>query len=218
MHQDTGGGDPYYSTMTGTQPESAPRALFGDRGDALLIVDVQCDFLPGGALAVPDGDAVVPALNRALARAEETAMPVYASRDWHPPNHCSFREQGGPWPSHCVAGSPGAQFAPGLRLTSDTRIVDKARSAEADAYSAFDGTGLAQTLEAEGVRRVVVGGLATDYCVLATVRDALRAGFEVIVLTEAVRAVDVHPGDGEKALAEMRAAGAQLVPESDPVP
>jgi len=204
--------------MTGTQPESAPRALPGGRGDALLIVDVQCDFLPGGALAVPDGGAVVRALNPARARAQGTGMPVYASRDWHPPNHCSFREQGGPWPSHCVAGSPGAQFAPGLRLTGDTHIVDKARSAEADAYSAFDGTGLAQTLEAEGVRRVVVGGLATDYCVLATVRDALREGFEVMVLTEAVRAVDVHPGDGEKALADMRAAGARLVPESDPVP
>ena len=139
---------------------------------------------------------------------------MFASRDWHPPNHCSFREQGGPWPGHCIAGTAGAQFAPGLRLPPTVRIVDKATTAETDAYSAFGGTALAGTLRAAGVKRLVIGGLATDYCVLSTVLDALREGFEVFVLEDAIRAVDAHPGDGEKALREMCDAGARLVRDS----
>lgn len=179
-------------------------------GDALIVVDVQCDFLPGGALGVPAGDAVVEPLNRAILAFERAGLPVYYSRDWHPPDHCSFEAQGGPWPPHCVAGTAGAGFAPGLRLPVDGLVVSKATKRDRDAYSAFQGTTLAKQLETAGVRRVFVGGLATDYCVKATVLDARTHGFEVEVLDGAVRAVDVQPGDGERALQEMRQSGANL--------
>jgi nicotinamidase/pyrazinamidase len=177
--------------------------------DALLLVDVQRDFLPGGALAVREGDQVVPVLNRYIALARRSRIPVFASRDWHPANHCSFAARGGPWPPHCVAGTEGAQIAADLELPDDAVLVDKGTTEEKDAYSAFGGTGLARELRARGVKRVLVGGLATDYCVLNTVRDALAEGFEVVLLRDAIRAVDVKPGDGERAEAEMRAKGAQ---------
>jgi nicotinamidase/pyrazinamidase len=177
-------------------------------GDALILVDVQLDFLPGGRLAVPQGDAVVPALNRYIAVFRGLTFPVVATRDWHPADHCSFAAQGGPWPPHCVAGTDGARFAPLLDLPCEARIVSKATAHDKDAYSGFEGTDLDDWLERAGVSRVFVGGLATDYCVLNTVRDALRLGYETFVLTDAVRAVDVQSGDGERALAEMRALGA----------
>ena len=178
------------------------------RHDAVLIVDVQVDFLPGGNLGVRRGDEVVPALNRYVAAAGRKSLPVFASRDWHPQNHCSFRARGGPWPEHCVAGTPGAAFAPGLELPLDAVVISKATTQEADAYSAFQGTDLAQRLRALGVTRLLVGGLATDYCVLNTVLDARKAGFEVLLLADAIRAVEVKPGDGERAEREMRSAGA----------
>ena len=177
-------------------------------GDALLVVDVQRDFLPGGALGVRGGDAVVPALNRYLAAARSHGAPVVATRDWHPAGHCSFAARGGPWPPHCVAGTTGAAFSPDLALPQDAVIVSKATGPDEEAYSAFAGTGLAQRLRDRGVRRVLVGGLATDYCVLHTVRDARAAGFEAVVLEDAVRAVELAAGDGERALAAMKAAGA----------
>ncbi|HEY5718854.1 MAG TPA: nicotinamidase [Gammaproteobacteria bacterium] len=177
-------------------------------GDALLVVDVQNDFLPGGALAVAGGDAVIPALNRYIELFGARSLPVYATRDWHPADHCSFRAQGGTWPPHCVQGTHGAEFAPGLRLPAAGRHVAKAIGAGADSYSGFDGTGLAEELHAAGCLRLFVGGLATDYCVLHTVLDGLRAGFQVCLLTDAVRAVELQPGDGDAALERMRAAGA----------
>ncbi len=180
--------------------------------DALLVVDVQKDFLPGGALAVARGDEVLAPLNRALRAFERAGRPIYASRDWHPAHHCSFKARGGPWPPHCVAGTPGAGFADGLALPASAVVVSKASTPDADAYSAFGGTDLAVRLHHDGVRRVVVGGLATDYCVLNTVLDARAAGFEVLVLTDAVRAVEVRPGDGERALDTMRKANARLEP------
>lgn len=182
-----------------------------EQGDALLVVDVQNDFLPGGSLAVPDSDAVVPVLNRCLALFVRNKLPIYASRDWHPPSHCSFREQGGPWPPHCVAGTPGAAFATDLALPSDATVMSKAETRECDAYSAFAGTDLDARLRAAGVKRLMVGGLATDYCVLNTVRDAIASGYAVLLLRDAVRAVDVHPGDGDRALEEMHRLGARLV-------
>lgn len=190
--------------------DSASRLLEAP-GDALLVVDVQRDFLPGGALGVPDGDAVIAPLNEYLARARRSGAPVFASRDWHPGDHCSFRAQGGPWPPHCVAGTPGAELAPELRLPAQTRVIDKATESDRDAYSAFQDTGLAELLRSQGIRRLVVGGLATDYCVLQSVLDARSAGFEVVVLESAIRAVDVNPGDGDKAKERMRQAGARLV-------
>jgi len=179
-----------------------------NRHDAVLIVDVQADFLPGGNLGVQRGDEVVPVLNRYLALARRKGVAVFASRDWHPRDHCSFLAQGGPWPEHCVAGSTGAEFAPGLALTRDVVVISKATAKDTDAYSAFQGTELALRLRELGVKRLLVGGLATDYCVLNTVLDARKAGFDVLLLVDAVRAVNVKPGDGERAEREMRAAGA----------
>lgn len=186
------------------------------QGDALVVVDVQRDFLPGGALAVAGGDAVVPPLNRWAGAFERAGLPVFATRDWHPPDHCSFREHGGPWPAHCVAGTGGAAWAEALELPPGTRVIAKADTAQADAYSGFQGTSLAAKLRALGCRRLFIGGLATDYCVRATALDALARGFEVVVLTQAVRAVDVRPGDGERALAELAAQGASLLAEGAP--
>lgn len=180
-------------------------------GDALIVVDVQKDFLPGGALAVADGDAVVPVLNGWIGRFEAAGLPVVFSRDWHPADHCSFEAQGGIWPPHCVAESPGAAFADDLDVPASAVIVSKATGAPDEAYSAFDGTDLGRTLAGQGVNRVFVGGLATDYCVKATVEDALRDGLSVLVITDAVRSVDAKPGDGNRALASMQAAGAGVL-------
>lgn len=180
-------------------------------GDALILVDVQLDFLPGGSLAVPRGDEVVPALNRYIAVFRGLTLPVVATRDWHPPDHCSFKAQGGPWPPHCVAGTDGARFAAQLDLPCEGRIVSKATTADRDAYSGFEGTDLDDWLKRAGVSRVFVGGLATDYCVLNTVRDALRLGYATFLLLDAVRAVDVTSGDGARAIDEMRRLGATAI-------
>lgn len=177
--------------------------------DALLIVDVQNDFLPGGALAVPAGDAVIAPLNRWIAHFRAAGRPIIASRDWHPADHCSFVSQGGPWPPHCIAGSPGARFAEALALPEDAWVISKATTQDQEAYSAFAGTDLDARLRARDIRRLFVGGLATDYCVKNTVLDALRLGYSVALLTDAIRAVEVNPGDGAHALAEMVAAGAK---------
>ena len=179
-------------------------------GDALLIVDVQNDFCPGGALAVPQGDAVVPVLNRWIAEAEAGRVPVFASRDWHPENHISFKQRGGPWPPHCVQGTPGAAFHPGLRLPRNVEIVSKAENPDEDSYSAFGGTNLADRLRRAGVKSIWIGGLAEDYCVRATALDAINQGFKVHLISGATRAVNVHPGDGERALEEVRRAGGLL--------
>jgi nicotinamidase/pyrazinamidase len=180
-------------------------------GDALLVVDVQNDFLPGGALGITGGDAVVPPLNRLLAAWRTRGLPVYLTRDWHPSGHCSFAAQGGPWPVHCVAGSSGAEFSLQLERAPGDVVVSKATRVERDAYSALDGTGLAEELRRSGVRRVFVGGLATDYCVRATGLDARAANLDVVVLSDAVCAVNVHRDDGATALAELAEAGAALV-------
>jgi nicotinamidase/pyrazinamidase len=180
-------------------------------GDALIIVDLQHDFLPGGSLAVTDGDAVIPVLNRAIAAFSAASLTIIATRDWHPADHCSFHAQNGIWPAHCIVGSHGAAFSPKLALTPATIIVSKATTAGRDAYSGFEGTDLATTLREKNVTRVFVGGLATDYCVLQTVMDALRLGFQVVLLEDAIRAVNVKPGDGERAIAQMAAGGAQVL-------
>lgn len=179
--------------------------------DVLLVTDVQNDFLPRGSLAVAHGDEVVPVLNRYIQAFEAKGLPVYATRDWHPPQHCSFRAQGGPWPVHCVAGTQGAQFAATLVLPPTTTVISKATSEDQEAYSSFQGTDLDHRLRAAGIRRVFIGGLATDYCVLSTVRDACQLGYAVFLLTDAIRAVDVQPGDGQRAEAEMVRLGAHRV-------
>jgi nicotinamidase/pyrazinamidase len=181
------------------------------RGDALIVVDVQNDFLPGGSLAVPRGDEVVPVLNQYLEGATRNGLPVFATRDWHPPNHCSFQGEGGPWPPHCVRGTAGAAFAPALRLPGSAMVISKAQDQDQDAYSGFQTTDLEERLRRLEIDRVLVGGLATDYCVLSTVRDALARGFEVGLLLDAVRPVDVRPGDGVRAEQEMMRLGARPV-------
>ncbi|MEJ2603102.1 MAG: nicotinamidase [Gammaproteobacteria bacterium] len=178
------------------------------RGDALIVVDVQNDFLPGGALGVAEGDEVIPVLNKYSNLFEKLDLPIVATRDWHPENHCSFEAQGGPWPPHCVAGTEGAAFATKLDLHGDTKVVSKAETPGEEAYSGFQGTELDRWLKERGVNRLFVGGLATDYCVRETVRDGLENGYEVVLLEDAVRAVNVDPADGEKAIAGMEKAGA----------
>ncbi|MDQ2068704.1 nicotinamidase [Natronospira bacteriovora] len=177
--------------------------------DALLIVDVQNDFCPGGALAVEEGDQIIPRLNEAIESARSQGIPVIASRDWHPRGHCSFSEQGGPWPEHCVQDTPGADFHPRLALPTDAEIISKGQSPDRDQYSALEDTGLAESLKDRGIRRLWIGGLAQDVCVHATVMDALKAGFEVKLLRASTRPVDA--AKGREALEEMRAAGAELV-------
>jgi nicotinamidase-related amidase len=179
-------------------------------GDALLVVDVQNDFCPGGALAVADGDRIVPVLNTWIDRARRAGAPIYASRCWHPRGHVSFRERGGPWPPHCVQNTPGAEFHPDLRLPAGTPIISKGTDRDRDEYSAFGTADLVGRLREHEVRRVFVGGLALDYCVRASVLDGLAAGFAMRLIRDATRPVDAQPGDGERAVAEMRAAGAAI--------
>jgi nicotinamidase/pyrazinamidase len=175
---------------------------------ALLIVDFQNDFTPGGALAVPEGDTIATRIN-ALAASGDYDL-VVATRDWHPADHSSFAAQGGPWPVHCVAGTQGAQLHPDLARAPIDVIVDKGQEVDREGYSGFEGTDLEQLLRERGITQVTIVGLATDYCVKNTALDALRAGFQVTVDTTAVRGVEVQPGDSEHALEEVRAAGGVL--------
>ena len=179
---------------------------------ALILVDIQNDFCPGGALAVAEGEQIVPVVNRLMPH----FRLVVSTLDWHPANHVSFREQGGPWPPHCVQNTFGAELHPALDRAPIAHTFRKASTADRDAYSEFEGVdeqqrSLDDYLKSRGVRRVYVVGLATDYCVRATALDALRFGYETYVVTDAVRAVNVQPDDGAKALAEMQDSGAHLV-------
>ena len=179
-----------------------------EKYDVLIIVDVQNDFLPGGALEVPNSDVIIPVLNRYIVLFSKAGLPVVATRDWHPPDHCSFKNQGGLWPPHCVRGTKGAEFSPELELPENTIIVSKATSVESDAYSGFEGTNLDKILREKGIERLFIGGLATDYCVLNTVKDALKNGYKVFLLTDAIKAVNIKPDDGAKAEKEMIEGGA----------
>jgi nicotinamidase/pyrazinamidase len=183
---------------------------------ALLIVDLQNDFLPGGALGVSGGNGAAFACARYAGLFTAQNRPVFLSRDWHPKNHCSFTAQGGIWPPHCVAGTPGAAFASVLPIPDNAQIVSKATAQDKDAYSAFEGTlasgaTLDAALKQQDIQTLFIGGLATDYCVKATALDARRLGYRVAILQDAVAAVDVEPGDGKRALEEMQAAGCELI-------
>jgi nicotinamidase-related amidase len=177
---------------------------------ALIVVDVQNDFCPGGSLAVAHGDEVVEPLNTLIDQFLASGEPVYETRDWHPENTKHFAAYGGTWPIHCVQGTPGAEFHPKLNQDPSIRVVSKGLG-DKDCYSAFDETDLASRLKEQGVTEVWVGGLATDYCVKNTVLDALKEGFEVKAIENAMRGVNLTPGDDERALAEMREAGAEIV-------
>jgi nicotinamidase/pyrazinamidase len=178
-------------------------------GDALLIVDVQKDFCPGGALPVEGGDTIVPIINGWIAVAVAKGVPVYASRDWHPMGHLSFKEGGGPWPPHCIQDSDGAKFQQDLALPSSTIIVTKGVRFDQDQNSAFDQTGLAVQLHKDCIRRLWVAGLAEDVCVLATVLDGRREGFEVVLVAKAT--CPITSESGEKARRQMQEEGARIV-------
>jgi nicotinamidase/pyrazinamidase len=178
-------------------------------GDGLLLIDVQKDFCPGGKLAIEDGDAIVPVLNTWVEAAHAGSIPVYASRDWHPRGHISFREQGGPWPPHCLADSDGARFHPSLNLPESAVIITKGVRFDQDQNSVFDQTGFGVRLRRDGVQNLWVGGLALDVCVLASVLDALREGFSVKLIRDATRPVSA--ADGENALRQIKEAGAEIV-------
>src|SRR2546426_2340972 len=177
----------------------------------LIVVDVQNDFCPSGSLAVAQGDEVVAPLNRLIKEFLDRGEPVYKTRDWHPAQTKHFAVYGGTWPVHCVQDTAGAEFHPDLLDDPRITVISKGTDEAADGYSGFDGTNLGQLLRDEGVEEVWVGGLATDYCVKQTVLDAVRQGFEVKALADAMRAVNVKPDDGAKAVEEMRQAGAEIV-------
>jgi len=177
-------------------------------GDALLLVDIQNDFLPGGSLGVPNGNRVLAPINLAIRLFHDKGFPILATRDWHPEKHCSFKSQGGPWPVHCVAGTRGAQFSSALNFPEGILVISKATSEKFDAYSGFQGTDLVQIIKKLEVKRLFIGGLATDYCVLNTVKDALNLGFQVILIKNAIQAVNVSPNDGDRAIVEMKSLGA----------
>ncbi len=181
--------------------------------DALIIIDVQNDFCPGGSLAVTGGDEVVPVLNQYIERFTRAKLPVFTTRDWHPENTRHFKIHGGLWPPHCIQGTKGAEFRADLALPDDAVIVSAGMAPDEEGYSGFEGRdkngmGLADLLRTRGVERVFVGGLATDYCVKETVLDALRHGFKAVLLEDAVRGVNLRPDDSERAIAEMVRAGA----------
>ena len=176
--------------------------------DALLIVDFQNDFTPGGALGVEGGDEIAPRVNELAASGRFDL--VVASRDWHPPHHSSFEEQGGIWPVHCVQGTEGAELHPSLDRDHVDIVYEKGQRQETDGYSNFETLDLHEMLQERGVDRLTVAGLATDYCVKHSVLDARRLGYEVDVVADAIRAVDREPGDGERAIEAMRAAGANV--------
>ncbi len=176
--------------------------------DALIIVDLQKDFCPGGALAVPEGDQIVPVVNTYIEHFQNHKGSVVATRDWHPENHVSFKEFGGIWPIHCVQNTEGAEFHSDLKLPKDVVIISKADTPEKESYSGFDGTNLEKTLKGKGITRIFVCGLATDYCVRATVLDGLRLGFCVFLLIDATKGVNLQPDDSERAILEMLEKGA----------
>jgi len=185
--------------------------MSNNKKKALIVVDVQNDFCPGGSLAVNKGDEVVPPLNKLIGEFLDRGEPVFKTRDWHPPKTKHFTLYGGTWPVHCVQGTPGAEFHHDLANDPRITVISKGTDEGTDGYSGFDGTNLAQVLRDDGVREVWVGGLATDYCVKHTVLDALHEGFDVRAMADAMRAVNVNADDGAKALEEMRSAGAEIV-------
>ncbi len=183
--------------------------------DALLVTDIQKDFLPGGALPIENGDEIIPVINNYIKYFENAKAHVLASRDWHPSNHVSFTTQGGPWPPHCIQETSGAKFSAELKLPKRTIIISKATNPQNEAYSAFDGTSLAHELQTLCVKRLFVAGLATDYCVVNTVVDARKLGLEAVVLMDATLGINLEPGDVDRAIETIVKYGAQQATADD---
>ncbi len=189
------------------------------KGDALLIVDAQIDFFPGGALPVSEGDGIIPVINQWIKAAWEKDIPIFASRDWHPANHCSFKEQGGPWPVHCVQHSAGARIHPDIKLPPDTQIIDTADNPEKEAYSAFQGKtqqgiSLDQAMKERAIRRLWINGLAQDYCVCESALEGRKNGYEVHLLLAGTRPISADTG--KEALRRMQDAGVIIESQSSP--
>ena len=182
----------------------------GKKHQALIVVDVQNDFCPGGSLPVAHGDDIVTPLNELIDKFLRAGAPVYKTRDWHPATTRHFEKYGGTWPIHCVQNTTGAEFHPELRDDPRIHIISKGLG-DTNCYSGFDETDLADQLRNEGIEEVLVGGLATDYCVKATVLQAIKEGFKVKALAGAMKPVEINPGDGERAIQEMRQAGAEII-------
>lgn len=185
-----------------------------DKYTALVVVDIQNDFCPGGALAVSNGDKVVPVLNKYIQLFRKAGAPIFYTRDWHPQDHSSFKSQGGPWPPHCVQGTDGAKFHPDLIPPAPGEVISKADEKD-EAYSFFQGTDMAERLRRQGITTLLVGGLATDYCLRETVLDGLKFGFRVYHLDDASKGVNVRPDDSDRALQEMVSKGAKRITVSD---
>ncbi len=178
-----------------------------DDTSALLIVDMQNDFMPGGSLPIPDADKIIPMINKYIELFTYNELSIFASRDWHPPNHISFRQRGGMWPVHCVRHTYGAKFHPDLKVPRSTVVISKGTDPNREAYSAFDRTELSDRLDERGVKKIFVVGVATDYCVKSTVLDALKLGYEVIVLEDGIKGLD----KSNEAILEMKSRGAKLL-------
>ncbi|MCJ7712870.1 nicotinamidase [Candidatus Bathyarchaeota archaeon] len=176
--------------------------------DALIVVDVQNDFLFGGSLPVPKGEKIIPFLNYYLNLFKKAQGKVFATRDWHSINHLSFKEQGGIWPLHCICGTKGAEFYPKLKLPNNTTVISKATDPDKESYSGFDGTELCEKLKKNKVINVFIGGLATDYCVKNTAVDALKLGFKTFFLIDASKGIGVNPGNVKRSIEMMQNKGA----------
>jgi len=188
-----------------------------DKDSALIIVDVQRDFCLGGNLPVPCGDEIVYILNKYIQKFVEARAQIYATRDWHPSDHISFKSENGVWPPHCIQNTEGAEFHKDLILPESSIVISKATDSLKEAYSGFDETGLEEDLKQRNIRRVFIGGLATDYCVKSTVLDALKLGFETILLKDAIRGVNVGSDDSERAIKEMIAKGVRIIKNFDSI-
>ncbi|ASJ00618.1 nicotinamidase [Thermococcus gorgonarius] len=175
--------------------------------EALIVVDMQRDFMPGGALPVPEGDKIIPKVNECIKKFQKRGALIVATRDWHPENHISFKERGGPWPKHCVQNTPGAEFV--VEIPENAVVISKATEPDKEAYSGFEGTELDEILRKNGVERVYVCGVATEYCVKATAMDALKLGYETYVIVDAIKGID--PEGEKRALEELQKAGAKLI-------
>jgi len=184
--------------------------------DALIVVDMQNDFMPGGALPVPDGDKIIPILNEYITKFEKKGLPIFYTRDWHPVDHISFKGHGGIWPKHCVMNTEGAKFHKDLKFPLDNKfIISKGTSKDFDAYSGFQGTILNDLLKERGIKRIFVGGVATDYCVKNTALGGLNLGYQVFILEDAIKGVDVNKGDSERAINYLLSKGASLIKLED---
>lgn len=181
------------------------------KGDALIVTDIQNDFLPGGALTVPNSEPIIALINLAIETFSTAELPIFITRDWHPENHISFTERGGPWKRHCVQNTRGSEFYPKLKLPNQFELISKGTHPDLEAYSAFSGTQLGERLKTLGVERIWIAGMATDYCILHTGEDALSSGYSLRVFEDAVRGIDIHSGDSKKALDRLTALGAKRI-------